>query len=293
MKWYHKFNGNLLYFLFRAFSLLPEVMVFAFMRAVQFMAEKIIKYRYQVVVQNLSLSFPDQNYAFIRKTAHEFYTHFFEIFAELIISQSFTFKQARDRFHFENPDLLQSNYNEGYNTIIISGHTGNWEWITLSPVNFQFSSYCLYKPLSNKSVDYLMHKLRGRFKLNLLAMQQAGKFLLSNTDNPAVYYFVADQSPSHKDPGFSYTFLNQPAFFFTGGARLAQKTNSALVYMHVVKLKRGYYSVRFSPIYKPDETMQEKEMLASYVSLLESDIRNQPPMWLWSHKRWKHKVPNS
>lgn len=38
----------------------------------------------------------------------------------------------------------------------------------------------------------------------------------------------------------------------------------------------------------PNST-DEKNILHTFIENLESDIRKQPEIWLWSHKRWKHK----
>lgn len=263
-------------------------LLFFKMRILGFLAERLFRYRHSVIIQNLSRAFPKKNYAEIKTTAHQFYLHFFEILAETIKSQGMSPKEAKERFHIENPEFIDDLYKRGINVIALGGHTGNWEWIGLSPLYFNLNVYTLYKPLSNAIMDRVMLKIRGRFGLNLLPMQQAGKFILGKKDYPALYFFVGDQNPSHQDAEYCFPFLNQDSYFFTGGAKLAKATKSAVVYASMKKIKAGYYSLRFQLISLPDDTMTVQEILKAYTQLLEKDIQDQPPIWLWSHKRWKN-----
>ena len=40
----------------------------------------------------------------------------------------------------------------------------------------------------------------------------------------------------------------------------------------------------------PNETT-EGFIMEKHASLLENDIIKNPEYWLWTHKRWKHKMP--
>lgn len=290
MNGYQRTISLLLYAFARLGSLLPSGMLYFKASVLQFFGERIIRYRYQVIVQNLSRAFPEKNYNEIKRLAHEFYRHFFEIFAEVIKSCSFSQEQARKHLNVVNPELVNDYHERGINVIALCGHRGNWEWFGLIPLHFRFSIYTLYKPLSNKIMEGLVNRIRLRFGLKLLPMQQAARYILSKKDYPALYIFVGDQSPSHQDPGYCVDFMHQPSFLFTGGARLARATGSAVVYVSFDKVKRGHYSIRFIPVSEPDKNLREINVLETYARLLEEDIRRQPAYWLWSHKRWKNSL---
>lgn len=291
MSWYQKLLASFLFVLARIAGKLPMSVLYFKAGFVRFFAVKLLRYRYQVIVQNISRSFPDYNYRQVRQTAHDFYRHFFDVFTEVIALQGFNKQTAVKHLTVENPELLNSYHDRGINVIAMAGHRGNWEWVTILPLHFKFSVYTLYKPLSDKVMESLMNRIRKRFGIRLLSMNQAGRFILSRKDFPAVYLFVGDQSPSHKDLEFCFDFMNQPSFLFTGGAKLARATKSAVVYLSITKQKRGYYSVRFTPIADPDSVSDEKAILRRYAQLLEEDIRRQPANYLWSHKRWKNLPP--
>ena len=52
-------------------------------------------------------------------------------------------------------------------------------------------------------------------------------------------------------------------------------------------VRRGYYEITLHPI-EPIEG-EEFGYSKQYMRMLEQDIKAQPHMWLWTHKRWKWK----
>jgi KDO2-lipid IV(A) lauroyltransferase len=289
MNIFHRLFSAFVFGITRLAGILPVGLLFFKAGILQFFAEKVLRYRFGVITQNLARAFPEKDYKAIKTLTHQFYSHFFGVFTEVIKSQGLGKEEARKRFKVENPELISDFHKQGINVIAMGGHWGNWEWLIMTPLFFEFSIYTLYKPLSSKVTENLMGRIRKRFGLKLLPMQQAGRFILSKKDYPALYFFIGDQSPSHKDTEYCFDFLNQPSFFFPGGAKLARLTNSAVVYQSIRKIKPGYYSVSYLPVSQPDDGMSDKDILREYVRLLEADIRLQPAHWLWSHKRWKNK----
>jgi KDO2-lipid IV(A) lauroyltransferase len=66
-----------------------------------------------------------------------------------------------------------------------------------------------------------------------------------------------------------------------------------VIYIDLYREKRGYYVGELSLITdKPKET-EENSIMDDYILKLEESIRNRPHSWLWSHRRWKHKRPQT
>ena len=57
------------------------------------------------------------------------------------------------------------------------------------------------------------------------------------------------------------------------------------------RVKRGYYELSFERIYDGQEPVADYEITERYVRRLEAMIRDYPELWMWSHRRWKHKSP--
>jgi KDO2-lipid IV(A) lauroyltransferase len=100
--------------------------------------------------------------------------------------------------------------------------------------------------------------------------------------------FISDQTPSRENAHW-LTFLNQDTPVFMGAEKLAKKFNYPVIYCHVVKPRRGYYEIKIDIITMEPQTTPEFYITEKFNSLLEADIINQPEIWLWSHRRWKHK----
>jgi KDO2-lipid IV(A) lauroyltransferase len=61
-----------------------------------------------------------------------------------------------------------------------------------------------------------------------------------------------------------------------------------VIFAMMHKEKRGYYRSRISLLSDHSAQRHEGEITLAYIRILEQSIRENPSMWLWSHRRWKH-----
>ena len=59
--------------------------------------------------------------------------------------------------------------------------------------------------------------------------------------------------------------------------------------MNVKRPKRGYYRVIPELMFEDPCNTAENEIMEAFTRRLEREILLDPTIWLWSHKRWKHK----
>lgn len=169
------------------------------------------------------------------------------------------------------------------------GHFGNWEWAGNS-----FSLLChqqlhvIYHPLKSKYFNQLINNMRTRFGTKLIPMRETYKEMLSNRNEISATAFIADQTPA---PANAYwtKFLNQDTPIFRGTEAIAKKLNYPVVYASVNRTKRGCYEVFAETLFEQPSTTAEGEISEAHTKKLEIEIRKQPEVWLWSHRRWKHK----
>ena len=100
---------------------------------------------------------------------------------------------------------------------------------------------------------------------------------------------IADQNPPRRPDSHWFRFLNQDTIFFDGGEKLALKCRLPVYFVRLERRRRGCYEMSFVPIYDGEEPVGPNEITERYVRLLEAEIRRCPELWIWSHKRWKHK----
>ncbi|AZA56945.1 lysophospholipid acyltransferase family protein [Chryseobacterium shandongense] len=167
-----KLEGTLYYILLLflyPISMLPIGLLTAlFSRPIYFITYNVIRYRYNVVLQNLSRSFPYKRYAEINETARGFYKEFSVLIAELIKLFSISRTRSLNLIQVENPELLLQYHLTGRNMIAILGHYGNWECLNILPHIFPFPVNALYKPIKNQLMDRVVKNVRTRFGMQLI-----------------------------------------------------------------------------------------------------------------------------
>ncbi len=272
---------------FYLLSLLPFWIIYGIARFAYFLLFYVAGYRKKVVFQNLRNSFPDKSEKEIKEDAQKFYKHFCEVFLEAVKLLTISPKNIKKRYSFKNPELLNNLYKEEKSIILYSAHFGNWEWMSCLPLYTPYKFMSFYQKQSNKYFNDFMLLLRERFGNQCIESQSGFKELVKNNreGNLTITYVIGDQSPMTKSSMHWTTFLNQDTAFLVGADRMAKKCNQLLVYPHVTQPKLGYYEIEFKIIPMEDES----DPIELYARLLEKNIKQQPELWLWSHRRWKRK----
>ncbi len=180
---------------------------------------------------------------------------------------------------------------EKKSVVLVMGHWGNWEWACSSAnIACRQQLYVIYHPLSNKHFDRLTYNMRTRFGTKLITMRDTFRQMLANRDEVSATAFVADQAPA-PEAAYWTTFLNQETPVFKGTELIARKLNYPVVYGSVKRIKRGYYEMAVEIICANPAATSDGEISELHTQRLEQDIIAQPEIWLWSHRRWKHKKP--
>ena len=272
-------------------SRLPFPIAYLISDFVFFILYYIIGYRKEVVKKNLQIAFPEKSEAELSKIHKKNIAHFCDMFIEMIKSLGMSKKEMRRRFQCENIELVNEYAASGRPVICMFGHQASYEWTMVLTDQMNFSVYGVYKPLKNKKFDALIRRIRMKFDTKLIAMKQAN-FMIKQTAQKgnAMYALVADQSPSKSRSVNFVNFFNHPTAVFKGGERFAKEFNGIAVFLQVTKVKRGFYKSKYVLISdKPAET-EDNYITSTFFNLLEKQIRTQPELYLWTHKRWKASV---
>lgn len=254
----------------------------------------VIGYRKKVVYENLKNSFPEKSHEELKKIERKFYRYLCDLFLETFKTLTISKKAAIERCTFtpETIELFKKLNNEKKSCIIVMGHFGNWEWAgnTFALVCEQ-RLYVIYHPLHNKQFNNLIYKMRTRFGNGLYAMRDTIREMIKNRNEVNATAFIADQTPP-PEGAYWTKFLHQDTPIFRGTEKIAQKMNFPVVYVTVNRKTRGHYVVSAEVLVWEPKNTKEDEISELHTRKLEADIRQQPEIWLWSHRRWKHKRPS-
>jgi KDO2-lipid IV(A) lauroyltransferase len=87
-------------------------------------------------------------------------------------------------------------------------------------------------------------------------------------------------------------FLNQDTPVFLGTEGLSKKLEYPIVYISISRPKRGYYKMKAEVLISDPANTSYGEITEKHTRRLEADIKDSPDIWLWTHRRWKHKRPS-
>ena len=277
---------RLVVFLFR---LLPFSVLFVLADFVSFLLHKVIGYRLKVVKENLNKSFPDLTETELEKLIKSFYTHLSDILLEGIKGYSLSKKELRKRFVYKNPEILDEAFQSGKHIMLMPAHYGNWEWAVLSlPLPLKHQIIGVYKPLRAQLIEAFVGKRRSRFGLILNPISETRTAMNNPPAIPTAYIMMSDQHPSSRKKAQWIKFLGRDTACLHGADHYARKYNYPVYYMHIARVKRGFYEVEFSPLELNASATQRAEITQKYMSVLEEKILEKPSDWLWSHRRWKY-----
>lgn len=289
------FGYSLLYALAYLHALLPFRVLYILSDILYLIAYHLVKYRRKIVRKNLKNAFPEKSDKRIVKIEKKFYRHLCDYFVETLKMLHFSEKEVRKRMKYENPEIINRLTANGKSCILSLGHYGNWEWVPSIALYFLpgVEQGFVYKELHSTVFDQLFLKMRTRFESVSMEMHRAFRQMIrsQNEGKTMVVGFLADQRPSPRQDQYWTTFLNQQTPVQTGMAKIARHLGTSIVYLDIVKVKRGYYTGKFFVI-TPDAAEEAAHtIMERYMHKLEETIIREPAYYLWSHDRWKFKKP--
>lgn len=254
----------------------------------------VLRYRRRVVQENLSNSFPEKCEHELRAIRHRFYRTLAEIFVDTVDLARKSTARARETLCIEGYED-QVRRVQGRDWIAMLAHFGCWEycsyWGLFEPTQMVVG---VYHPLRSPVMECLYRRLRNSSYATTVAMHDCVRFYLRHRGTGIegrnmVLGLIADQNPPRRPNSHWFRFLNQDTIFFDGGEKLARRFRLPVYFVKLDRLRRGRYRMSFEQLYDGTEEVAENEITERYVRCLERMIRQRPELWMWSHRRWKHK----
>ncbi len=273
-------------------SRIPWSVLYLFSNLLAWILKNILRYRRGVIDSNLLIAFPHSHKRQRDKWRSIFYSHFADLIVEMIKSLSMSEDDLRRRLILENSKVFEELYEQKKPVIVVWGHYTNFELMAMGlPLLIPQKTHAVYQALRDPGFGEIIVEIRQKFGLILYEMAETYPYMLGNADVRAAYIFMADQSPAANKIKFWGPFFGRPTATHLGVENLAKKLDAAVVWMDARKTSRGHYSLRAQLITTESNRWDPGDITRKHLSLLEGEIRRDPPYWLWSHKRWKHSLP--
>ena len=251
----------------------------------------LIGYRKKVVRENLKGSFPEKSDQELKDIERKFYHFFCDYIVENIKTFSMSKEEMMRRMTFTNLEEAEPGYAEGKVIMFLYlAHYCDWEWIASMPYwspDRHISQ--IYHPLYNKVTDRIFLHLREQYGGESIPMKKTlRRCIQMRTEfKKVVIGCISDQLPKWNSIHYFTKFLGRDTATFIGTEQMAKKLNGIVYYGRMSRPKRGYYNCELIKITHNPKEFPDYQLTDIYSQLLEEDIRREPHLWLWSHKRWK------
>jgi KDO2-lipid IV(A) lauroyltransferase len=252
----------------------------------------IARYRRKITRKNLTESFPEKSEQELIAIEKRFYHFFCDLIVEICKFATISPKEIEKRMKFTNTDEISAILAQGKSISTYLGHYGNWEWISSLPLwlNKDVVSGQIYHRLRDQTVDKLLLQNRGRLGATSVEMKKTLRWINDQVRNQVVTItgYIADQSPRKNNQQHYVRFLNHLAPTFTGTEKITKKYHFEAYFLDVKRIKRGYYEATFVKMHDAPHSLPDFELTSIYYDLLEKMIRQQPELYLWTHKRFRY-----
>lgn len=248
---------------------------------------RVFGYRKEIVMENIAIAFPEKSIEERKKIAKQFYKHLIDTFIELIKMISLSKSEFEKRCSI---DMVATNclIAKGKSIQFVCGHQMNWEygnWIMAKNITIPFIG--IYQKIGNKAFNKLFYNLRARYSSIMVSTIDFKNKKEEILTHPYSLALAADQN-GNPDSCYWLYFFSKPAPFVTGPAKGAIKNNTAIVFAHFTKPKRGYYHFDTTVMAENASEFSPEELTLRFRDLLEQTIKESPDNYLWSHRRWRH-----
>lgn len=270
-------------------SKLPFAVLYFLSDVLFILVYHLIGYRKKVVYNNLKLVFPNWDEVKLKKTRKAFFKHFCDFVLETIKSYTISEAQAVKRFEYTNLELLDPIFKNNRSIMLWCGHYSSWEWCGILQIYLPVQGYAVYKKLDNPSFDALVRKIRGRFGAIIVNNKQIVSTLFRDKKNGvnSVTLMLSDQTPRPAVAKHWEPFMGVEVPVFTGGEELGRRLDMVHLYLKVRRVKRGHYQGTFVPLQPVEDNPYP--ITRSFLNEVETQIKEKPEHYFWSHKRWKYR----
>lgn len=276
-------------FFLRLLSRLPFATLYAFSDFVYFVSYYLVRYRRNLVRQNLIDSFPEKSKQEIVAIEKSFYQNLCDYGVETLKLFTIGKDELTKRMHFNHGNFLEQFTSRNQSIIFLSSHQFNWEWMLVSAsASFPMTIDYVYQAVNNAFFERFALVTRTRFNAHPILREEVARALVKRKNLLRGIAIVADQYPGHgNDKRYQTRFLNRETVFFLGTNNIAILSQYPVIYYSIRKLKRGYYEATPQIVAMPPYDRDGYAVIENYVRLVEKSIQDDPASWLWSHNRWK------
>ena len=284
--------------LFRAFGflirILPDFVLSAFAALLSKTAYLVDKKHVKIAAVNLDFAFdgalPDERKKEIILRAYEnLVKNLVGIVKNLDISRDGLLAKTE----YEGLEIIQRLQSENKNIIFVTAHYGNWEAMgKCVAAKTGLKLVAVGRELDVTSLNDALKRSRERFDSELISKHGAMRKLVKALKEQKAVGILVDQNTAD-DEGLIVKFFGKEARQTPVASVLARRFEAAIIPVFCEYTGFDSYKITFhEPIYSQKTDDIEGDILSctqAQSDAIEKQIRKNPDVWFWFHKRWKNR----
>lgn len=244
-------------------------------------------------IVNLRLAFPDWTDAQRRQILHRMVRYLGWMAAEFAHFPDLSRENVERLVVLDGFENFDAAHRRGKGVIFLTGHMSAWELAPFAQALYGHPLSFLARAVDNQRVDALVNHYRCLSGNRPIEKNNAARAMLRVLHDGGTVGILADQNTS-LDEGIFVDFFGIPAATTTGLARIARRTDAAVVpgflfWDGAMRKYRLRFEAAVQLQHTEDEDTDIRVNTARFNKVIEDYIRAHPDQWLWVHKRWKNR----
>ncbi len=178
---------------------------------------------------------------------------------------------------------------EKHGVVVLTGHVGNWEWLSAAFTMNDMPVTAIAKPQPNMQYTCVLDDLRATINVEIFSRGTSELLAAARAlKHGKILGFLADQDGG---PGGAFVpFFGKLASSPMGAAVFAKKFNSPVLPAFILRQPDGHHKVVIGEVMHYEDTGDSDKDLYDFTykmtKIIEKIIRENPTQWLWFQHRW-------
>ena len=175
--------------------------------------------------------------------------------------------------------------------VVLTGHVGNWELISCANHSHGLGLAAMTRGLDDEGLQRVSLDLRSHLGSEAIARgsRASSRQMLKTLRRGGALALLIDQDID--TDGVWVPFFGKLAHTPTAGADLALRLGAEVVPTFAERLADGRHRVTFhKALDLPEDATAATALMTEAI---ETQIRRRPEQWVWMHRRWRRRPPDS
>jgi KDO2-lipid IV(A) lauroyltransferase len=271
------------------FSLLPRRLCLAAGRSIGLLAFRLDRKHRAVALGNLTIAFgkerPPSELAALAKKA---FKRLGSDFADILKVSGYPREKVLRLIMIEGRNNIENALAQDKGVLLFSAHFGNWEFAPASLTEIG-RLWVVARALDNPFLEKELGRMRMKLGAGIINKFGAARPILQALGRNEIVAILIDQNVLRSQAVF-VDFFGKAAATTPSLAAFHLKTGAPLVPIFVHPGRSGRYVVKIrEPLSVSSSGSMEEDVLKITqlcTKIIEHEIRQNPELWFWVHKRW-------